>query len=220
MNRFDIQYFIGIFFVGIIVGGGIVYLFWNVEMNDARQKENELVDFVIADWTGIETSDYADFADGDADRAQMSASKELPMSRLGYFPDTVKTLAKIYSEKYNIPASVYLAQWALESSWGKNNLGVSNYLGHTFGATGKFSSLNKSVTRTETIGNKRTLQFTVYKNIDECFDVHGKYLTTSKHFRAAFYTNSAENFVRALSVYAEDGQYALKLITIIRRYKL
>ncbi|MBI2427487.1 MAG: glucosaminidase domain-containing protein, partial [Ignavibacteriales bacterium] len=120
-----------------------------------EQQSAELVDFVIAHWTDIDPYESMERIDA-SHNAQFTAKKELPQSRLGFFPDTVKILASIIDSKYKIPASVTLAQWALESSWGKNNLGVSNYFGHTFPATGRFTQLNRWVTRTETIHNKRT----------------------------------------------------------------
>ena len=143
---------------------------------------------------------------------------EIPV---GYFPDTVKYLAKQVEQHYHVPAAVTLAQWALESCWGKNNLGVSNYFGHTFAATGKFTTLHKFVPRKEKLLNKRTLKFTVYTSIAECFEAHGKYLAQSKLYRAAFFTSDAENFARAIACsYTEAPEYATKLITIMRRYQL
>lgn len=209
----------GMFFIGFVLGSLWSVIYFAGKENEREEKAFGLIDFVIEAWT---TNDYADTADKSADvKAQFLASVEIPNSKIGFFPDTVKNLASIIEKKYSIPAAVTLAQWALESAWGKNNLGVSNYFGHTFAATGNFSQLKKSVSRTERMLNKRTLKFTVYENIAECFDVHGQYLSQSKLYRAAFFTNGAENFARAIALYyAEDPQYATKLITIIRRYNL
>jgi flagellum-specific peptidoglycan hydrolase FlgJ len=215
----NIKPLIGTLLAGIIIGFSVARIYTYQKANESVHEAYGIVDFIIADWTGI--SDEDSIIDPDTSfSAQMSARKELPVARLGFFPDTIRSLALMVQGRYKVPAAVTMAQWALESSWGTNNLGVSNYFGHTYNATMQYSQLRSFVIRTEKIGNKRTLKFTVYKNIAECFDAHGKYLSSSKHYRAAFYTSSPENFARALGIYAEDNEYTTKLIGIMRRYKL
>jgi flagellum-specific peptidoglycan hydrolase FlgJ len=230
MNRFNVQNLIGIFLIGIILGGGIVFMYLHVQSGESNENNNALIDFVIADWTGVELSNgfpIEAFGNDEPQKAQLPASKELPMSRLGYFPDTVRSLALKVQKEYAVPAAVTLAQWALESGFGKRNLGVSNYFGHTFDATKRFLPNAKFVVRRELVNISgvnvagKPVKFTSYQSIAECFDVHGKYLSQSNLYRAAFFTKDAEMFARIISLYyAQDSRYALKLITIMRRYQL
>jgi hypothetical protein len=155
------------------------------------------------------------------------ARKELPDARPAYFPPIVRQLAKQLDTLYNIPEGVTLAQWVIESSWGRNNLGVSNYFGHTFPAVRRFLTDTIPVMRRERMMRDGiivpgdSVLFASYRDIRECFDVHGKYISGSTRFGSAFQTRSAEKFAVVMGrQYATDPDYGLKLIIIMRRYKL
>ncbi len=209
------------FFLGVLLS----WIGGRVQTQEAINRGNDLVDFAIGQWTHADEIPPAPLKGGDL--AQFAAAKELPMSRLGYFPDTVRSLATMVQDRYKVPAAITLAQWALESQWGKRNLGVSNYFGHTFNATKRFCSTPKYVLRRELVNvwgintPGKPVKFTSYTSIKECFDVHGQYLSQSQLYRAAFFANNPEQFARIISLYyATDPDYATKLITIIRRYEL
>lgn len=215
-----------VFFFSLVIGFVLGLMYSEVKSIESTDQSHLLIDFVIADWTGVGQNETVTPEDSIFE-AQFPASKELPNARLGYFPDTVRSLAEMVQKQYGVPSAVTLAQWALESGFGKRNLGASNYFGHTFAATKKYQKSPGFVVRNDVVsvngilvpGPKR--KFTSYKNIAECFDVHGRYLSGMEMYRAAFYTSSAENFVRVIALrYAQDPNYAVKLITIIRRYKL
>lgn len=221
----SVQTLLGWLVAGLFAGILVSVLYYEQKSSEAVARENELVDFVISSWTL--TGDREVVEVDSVYLSQLKASVELPTSRLGYFPDTVRTLAMLVQERYQVPASVTLAQWALESRWGKNNLGVSNYFGHTFPATKRFIAPDAFVLRRDVVAKNGVLlpgpprKFASYKNIAECFDVHGRYLSQSEMYRAAFYTSTPENFARVIALrYAQDPDYSVKLITIIRRYKL
>jgi flagellum-specific peptidoglycan hydrolase FlgJ len=216
------RYLIATFLIGIAAGIVLMYAYYAAQRSDDERASNSLVDFIIAQWTGADSSIIVQ-----EQGAQIPASKELPAARAGFFPDTVRELAKMVEVQYNVPAAVILAQWALESKWGKNNLGVSNYFGHSYEATKQFVSNARFVRRSDRVsvngvlhtGPKR--KFAVYDNIAQCFDVHGKYLSQSRLYAAAFYTSNAEQFAKVIALhYAQDPDYSLKLITIMRRYGL
>lgn len=213
--------------ISFLLGGLLSWLIGRLQTQEAVNRSNDLVDFVIEQWTGFDASMWAEVATVDREKAQFAALKELPMSRLGYFPDTVRSLALMVETRYRVPAAVTLAQWALESGWGKRNLGVSNYFGHTFNATKRFLAVPKYVMRRELINvvslnvPGKPMKFASYTSIKECFEVHGQYLSQSQLYRAAFFANNPEQFARIISLYyAADPDYATKLITIIRRYEL
>lgn len=214
------------FLVGVVLTSSIWIALLNIRMDDKIWDEDasELLDYIINEWTGFQNG-------SDQFRAQLSARIEVPDARPGFIPDTVKILAQYVQSVYKIPKGVVIAQWILESSWGRNNLSVSNYFGHTWRAVVRYSSRKDLgyVMRPEKIpatikglATGKDVAFASYKNIAECFDTHGRYLSLSKIYRNARSAKSPEAFARELykAGYATDPDYALKLITIMRRYKL
>jgi flagellum-specific peptidoglycan hydrolase FlgJ len=126
-----------------------------------------------------------------------------------------------------MPKGVVLAQWALESRWGMSALGASNYFGHTFLAVKRFMaepsfvSVREKVMRGGRMVLGDTVRFARYRNMAECFSVHGRYVSQSGMYASAFKTRSPEDFARELAKrYATDPSYAIKLIVIMRRYGL
>ena len=125
-------------------------------------------------------------------------------------------LAQKAEKDHGVPASVTLAQYALESGWGKSTLATTanNY----FGIKGKNPNTGSYVVRN---GSTRRS----YSSKAESFDDHGKLLSkplyTSK-------TSGAKNVYEYVDVMAEtyapssDGNngYAQQLKTIINQYNL
>jgi hypothetical protein len=226
MRNYNFKHFLAVLLIGVVSGILLHSSYNHLRTLEEIDHGNDLVDYVISQWTGVPIDEP--LRDSlPLDQAQLSARAELPMSRLGYFPDTVRTLAAIVEARYKVPAAVTMAQWALESGWGKRNLNVSNYFGHTFAATKRFCAAPKFVTCRELVSVRganrpgNPVRFTSYTSIKECFDVHGQYLSSSQLYRAAFVVSDAEQFARIIALhYATDPDYAVKLITIIRRYKL
>jgi flagellum-specific peptidoglycan hydrolase FlgJ len=210
---------------GIVLGIALQAIVQVVKTQEALDHSNDLIDYLIGQWTATSVDDTVSISNNDI--AQVAARKELPMARLGYFPDTVRVLATMVESRYNVPSAVTLAQWALESQWGKRNLGASNYFGHTFAATKKFMFRPRYVLRHELVNvlgvntPGSAVKFACYSSIEECFDVHGQYLSQTHLYRDAFLAMNAEQFARIIANhYATDPDYSLKLITIMRRYKL
>lgn len=209
--------------VGMLLGVVFSWTFFSVKVGEEERQANNLIDFVVGQWT--RTSE--DETIGNDYELSQLPSKGKTVFRLGYIPDTIRTLASIIEKKYNVPHAVTLAQWILESGWGKNGLGANNVFGHTFNATKRFLPAPKFVLRRELINvvglniPGKTVKFTSYRSIEECFDVHGRYLSHTQFYRAAFFANNPEQFARIISLYyATDPDYSTKLITIIRRYRL
>jgi flagellum-specific peptidoglycan hydrolase FlgJ len=190
---------------------------------DEKTNALQTLDYLIDEWTS-----QREAVNDDARQAQVAARIELPNACPGFFPDTVRSLAHRIQSLYRIPKGVTLAQWALESNWGRNNLGVSNYFGHTWLAVLPFKKDSSFVLRREKVkmetglATGQVVRFASYKSIAECFDMHGRYVSQSGRYRSAFATKSPEAFARQLSRcgYATDPDYGLKLVAIIRRYRL
>lgn len=212
------------FLLGCLIGASVILALLELRPTSKEREALRTLDFVINEWTADRTSEIRP--------AQLPAHKEIPDARPGHVPDTVIALSKRLHSLYNIPTSITIAQWILESSWGRNNLGASNYFGHTLNAVLPFKKDSAFVLRREKVpappdttpefATGRPVRFASYTNIVECFDVHGQYLSRSKRYRSVFETASWEAFARGLSKagYATDPEYALKLITIIKRYRL
>ena len=140
----------------------------------------------------------------------------------GTFPPDVIAAAKLSHTKYGIPASVTLAQWALESNWGRAMPSGSN---NPFGikAVGDQPYVEAS-TREVINGESRivTARFRRFASMDEAFDQHGKLLGHGHpYIKARTVLPDAERFADELTgVYATDPTYGTVLKGIMRSHNL
>lgn len=133
---------------------------------------------------------------------------------MGYYPQEVIQLAQTTQQLYGVPASVTLAQYALESGYGSNALAKSanNY----FGITGSYNG--QSVTRN---GRK----WRQYSTMKESFFDHAELLTKPLYTTKTKDVNNAFDYARAIAdTYAPptDGNYgyADKLVSIMKQDNL
>lgn len=125
--------------------------------------------------------------------------------------------ARVARQKWGIPASISIAQWALESGWGKHVSAPHNY----FGMKALPGQPSVTVpTREVYKGHSVIVQaaFRSFASDEEAFDAHGKLLAT-----AGVYKNARSKlpdpiaFAHALTgVYATDPKYGDLLESIIR----
>ena len=115
------------------------------------------------------------------------------------------------------PASIQLAQWALESAWGARTSGAFNY----FGMKALLGQPCEMVTTHEVYrGNPVQVQaaFRKFSSCSDAFDAHAKLLATAgvyAHARAALPDVFA--FADALTgTYATDPHYGATLGAIIK----
>lgn len=140
---------------------------------------------------------------------------------------TVVPAAQAAFHKWNVPASVTLAQWITESSWGTSQLAVKakNFFGV------KASHLNAPETYEqfptwEYESGKRVLVealFEKYATEEDSFEAHASLLATCARYRMAM--ASAEHplaFAVGLqrAGYSTSPTYASSLITLMRDYNL
>jgi len=125
--------------------------------------------------------------------------------------------ARAAMAKWKIPASIQLAQWALESGWGKHMSAPFNY----FGMKALPGQPSQTVpTREFYKGQWITVQaaFRSFANDADAFDAHAKLLATAQVYakaRAALPDPFA--FANALTgVYATDPKYGQLLGSIIQ----
>jgi flagellum-specific peptidoglycan hydrolase FlgJ len=94
-------------------------------------------------------------------------------------PPDIIAAAQLAAERWGIPASVLLAQWALESGWGAHMPGGSN---NPFGEKASPGDRSVEELTDEVIdGQKVTLKqpFRAFLSINDAFDFHAEHLATS-----------------------------------------
>lgn len=120
---------------------------------------------------------------------------------------------------WGVPASISIAQWALESNWGRSFSGKNNPFGIKALPGQPFTSRRTW----EVIKGKRIVMqqnFADFASIADAFDRHGKLLATGKPY-AKMRGFSADKLAEALTgVYATDPQYGHKLKTIMQANNL
>lgn len=129
--------------------------------------------------------------------------------------------ARHAQERWQIPASISLAQWALESGWGKHVSAPHNY----FGMKAKPGQPCHVVpTREVYKGHSVIVQaaFRSFGSDQEAFDEHARLLATAPCYGPArAHLPDAIAFAHALTgVYATDPKYGDLLERIIRGSRL
>lgn len=140
-------------------------------------------------------------------------------------PPDVILAAQEAQDKYYVPSSVSIAQWALESGYGIHMPTGSN---NPFGIKAKAGEAFVSATTHEVVnGVTETVSqnFAKYGSIAEAFDAHAKLLAT-----VSLYKDAMTAWVHAKDLnlgiiymakhYATDPSYATKVMAIITANKL
>lgn len=136
------------------------------------------------------------------------------------FIDWLVPSAQAQTKCYDLPASVVIAQAALESGWGRYTIGKYNIFGRKWGGWGNYIE----EPTWEVYGGKWvkvTAKFQDYDSLLQAIDDWCILITQEPVYAnawAAWYnTKSVEQFVRALGpVYATDPDYANKVLATIR----
>ena len=156
------------------------------------------------------------------------------------FINTLATLAKQEAEKYNIPASIKIAQSALESNWGKSDIAqkANNYYGikkkKALTEAEKVLVADRIRHRTTEYENnkkiKKVEEFCSYDSRWASFRHHSVFLRKriDSDFNKGYSKmknlplKAYKKWARALqeSGYSTDPHYANKLISIIETHKL
>lgn len=130
--------------------------------------------------------------------------------------------AKAVSNKWNVPASVLLAQAGLESSWGNKVIGNAY-----FGIKGKSPSGNSVTFNTseEINGVKEKMDdvFRAYENFEEAAFDYGRFLNENKRYSKAFnYIDNPDEFLKevAKAGYGTASGYEKLALEIMKSYDL
>jgi len=130
-------------------------------------------------------------------------------------PDIIEA-ARAAQRKWKIPASISLAQWAVESGWGKHMPPGSN---NPFGMKARPGDPSVTVRTREQDRNGHDYfieaAFRKFGSIAEAFDAHGALLNKPVYAKAREALPDPDKFADALTgVYATDRGYgkALKAV--------
>lgn len=135
--------------------------------------------------------------------------------------------AQLSAKKWGVPASVTLAQWMPESSWGQSELAkqANNFFGI------KYSHLRGDeayveMPTAEYIAGKRVIveaEFVKYPSIAASFDDHGKLLATAARYKPAMaVAGSPLRFAVQLQAcgYSTSQEYSSGLMRFIGAFNL
>lgn len=130
--------------------------------------------------------------------------------------------AQATQRRWGIPASITLAQWALESGYGQRMPAGSN---NPFGIKARGDQPQVVAWTTEfEHGRKKTVRqsFRVFGSLEEAFLKHGGLLGTSSYYtNARKFLNDPDRFADALTgIYATDPNYGSLLKSIMRSNNL
>ena len=153
-----------------------------------------------------------------------ATSAPLPASQTQSFVNTVWPHAQSVSQSTGIPAQFMVAQAALETGWGKNEIKRSdgspsfNVMGIKAG--GSWSGPVAETVTTEYVNGvaqKATEKFRAYSSYAEGFQDYAKLLMNNPRYAAVLEKQDAAGFARGLQQagYATDPMYADKLMRII-----
>lgn len=136
--------------------------------------------------------------------------------------------AQATMRKWKVPASVTLAQWCFESSWGTSRLYVecNNGFGikhrqsdnaeqYVMYPTQEFSSSNAKA-------RMEMAPFVKYPSVAAGFDAHGKLIGGSARYLKAVASPDVPSFCRALQAcgYSTNPKYAKGLLDVIQQLNL
>ncbi|MFO0549951.1 MAG: glucosaminidase domain-containing protein [Polyangiaceae bacterium] len=145
------------------------------------------------------------------------SKKKKRVSRVHTPPADVIAYAQQSERETGVPASVTLAQWALESGWGKSSPNNNPFGMKATSSQAGFTSATKEQGASGLV--KTTAKFRSFENLGEAFKEHGEYL--KRRFPWAMeHTDSPDDFISALQShkdikYATDKDYVSKITGII-----
>ena len=133
-------------------------------------------------------------------------------------PREIIVAAQKSQQNWGVRASISIAQWVLESGWGRSMPPGSNNPFGIKAAPGQPSVM--ASTREEIHGRSVYIQapFRVFASINEAFDEHGKLLANHPAYALArAHLTDPDAYARALTGhYATDSLYGDKLIAFMR----
>lgn len=139
------------------------------------------------------------------------------------FPVDVISGAQAIQEKYGVPASVTLAQWAVESAYGRSTPPSSN---NPFGIKAKSGEPYVTAWTSEYVNGKKVnvqARFRKFDSYAEAFDARGLLLSSASLYAGAMkHKAEPDRFAEEIhkAGYATDPDYSGKLKAIMKSFNL
>lgn len=138
------------------------------------------------------------------------------------FKNLFGPVAREVSKRSGVPASIILAQAALETGWGSSTIADAKNL---FGIKGTGPAGSVRVPTQEVVNGRRVTindNFRKYNTWMESIEDHSRLLQNSRYAKAMQNRNNPDQFARELqrAGYATDPEYADKLISIMKSNNL
>jgi flagellum-specific peptidoglycan hydrolase FlgJ len=135
-------------------------------------------------------------------------------------PAAVIAAARAAQAKYRVPASVSLAQWALESGWGAHAPGNNPFGIKAMAGFGTQQFATHEVVHGHLVACQQT--FAAFVSIDQAFAAHALLLSTAPVYRPAFAAlPDRARFITLMAAhYATDPHYAAKIEAVIQSHGL
>ena len=156
--------------------------------------------------------------------ARPLVANALPTSvgHFGEIPSDVASAAVASRLRWTVPASVTVAQWAVESAWGASMPPGSN---NPFGIKAKPGQEGVYAATHEQKGGRLVAThatFAKYPSLTAAFEAHAQLVSKAPAYQKAMeHIADTTGFVKALSRrYATDKHYASKILNIIRHQEM
>lgn len=129
--------------------------------------------------------------------------------------------AKASFKRWKVPASCSIAQWAIESEWGRKVTGKNNY----FGIKARAGEPHTMCPTHEVINGKRIpvpAPFRDFDSLEAAFDYHAELIATHEVYAHAMsLLPNLTLFVDAMAEhYATDPHYAATVLSVIHSNNL
>jgi flagellum-specific peptidoglycan hydrolase FlgJ len=150
-------------------------------------------------------------------------NEEVPLTG-DAFIDSISDAAIESQIESGVPASITIAQAAIESGRGKS--GLTREAHNYFGIKGEGPAGHVIMKTREVIGGQSVMvdaKFCKYHNAAESFVEHGRFFLQNRRYRGAMLVaDDAKQFAVEIqrAGYATDPEYAKKLIRMIDHYDL
>ena len=134
-------------------------------------------------------------------------------------PDVVGAAVESQS-RWNVPASITISQWVVESAWGAAMPPASN---NPFGIKAASDQPSVEAATSEVINGETvtvTARFRTFASLKDAFEEHGRLLATGRSFvNAMKHASDPGAFADALNgVYATDPNYSYTLKWVMQTY--
>lgn len=128
--------------------------------------------------------------------------------------------AQAAERKWKVPASVSIAQYGIESAWGKKSPGCNPFGIKHIAGYGNQHFLTHEVVHGVSIACQQT--FAMFPNITTAFDIHAKLLANAACYKSAM--DALPDIVKFVALmskhYATDPNYAKSIMAVIDGDKL